>query len=73
MVTIVLSALSCFCCCIFWVFVIILVVGVLRMRKKGKKATPVDVFQEGFEASRAFVRGQKTREQLLNEEDDEAR
>ncbi len=71
--SLVLPALGCFCCCIFWVFVIILIIGLLRMRKKGKKATPVEVFQEGFEASRAFVRGQKTREQLLAEEDDEAR
>lgn len=71
MLSYLLSALSCLCCCFFWVFVIILIVGLLRMRKKGKKASPVEAFQEGYEASKAFVRGQKTREQLLAEEDEE--
>ncbi len=65
------SLCSCFCCCLFWVVIIIGIIGLLRMRKKGKKATAVEVFQEGYEASRAFVRGQKTREQLLAEDDDQ--
>ncbi len=71
MISYLIYGLSCLCCCLFWVFVIILIVGLLRMRKKGKKANAVEAFNEGYEASKAFVRGQKTREQLLAEEDEE--
>ena len=71
MISYIASALSCLCCCLVWVFIIIAIIGLLRMRKKGKKASAVEVFQEGYEASRAFVRGQKTREQLLAEDDDQ--
>jgi len=64
--------LGCFCCCIFWVFVVLLVWGLLRLRKKGKTDAGVkDMLNEGYEASRAFVRGGKTREQILAEEDEE--
>jgi hypothetical protein len=72
MTTIIAVALSCLCCCIFSVFVILLVWGLLRLRKKGKTDAGVkDMLNEGYEASRAFVRGGKTREQLLAEEDEE--
>ena len=72
MVSIIGSLLGCFCCCLFWVFVILLIWGLLRLRKKGKTDAGVkDMLNEGYEASRAFVRGGKTREQLLAEEDEE--
>jgi hypothetical protein len=71
-VSIISSLLGCFCCCLFWVFVILLVWGLLRLRKKGKTDAGVkDMLNEGYEASRAFVRGGKTREQILAEEDEE--
>lgn len=70
--TYVIYLLSCSCCCIFWVFVILLIVGLMRLRKKGKTdAGMKDMLNEGYEASRAFVRGNKTREQLLAEEDEQ--
>ena len=72
MINIIASLLSCLCCCIFCVFVILLVWGLLRLRKKGKKDAGVkDMLNEGYEASRAFVRGGKSREELLAEEDEQ--
>lgn len=72
MASIISSILGCTCCCFFWVFVILLVVGLMRLRKKGKTDAGVkDMLNEGYEASRAFVRGGKTREQLLAEEDEQ--
>ena len=51
---------------------ILLVWGLLRLRKKGKKDAGVkDMLNEGYEASRAFVRGGKSREELLAEEDEQ--
>ena len=70
--SIVIYLLSCSCCCFFWVFVILLIVGLMRLRKKGKTDAGVkEMLNEGYEASRAFVRGNKTREQLLAEEDEQ--
>ncbi len=72
MISYLIYLLSCSCCCIFWVFVILLIVGLMRLRKKGKTdAGMKDMLNEGYEASRAFVRGNKTREQLLAEEDEQ--
>lgn len=63
--------LSCTCCCLFWVFVILLVVGMMALRKKGKKVTAKGAVSEGVEqVSRVFVRGNKTREEMLREDDD---
>ena len=36
MISYLIYLLSCSCCCIFWVFVILLIVGLMRLRKKGK-------------------------------------
>lgn len=70
--SIVIYLLGCSCCCFFWVFVILLIVGLMRLRKKGKTDAGVkEMLNEGYEASRAFVRGNKTREQLLAEEDEQ--
>ncbi len=66
--------LSCTCCCLFWVFIILIIVGVMALRKKGKKVTAKEAMSEGVEqVSRVFVRGNKTREEMLREDDENQR
>ncbi|MBM4364650.1 MAG: hypothetical protein FJ102_00430 [Deltaproteobacteria bacterium] len=68
------SIVGCTCCCLFWVFVIVLIAGVMALRKKGKKVTAKEAVTEGVEqVSRVFVRGNKTREEMLREDDENNR
>jgi fumarate reductase subunit C len=62
--------LSCTCCCLAFVFFILLIVGIMSMRKRGKKVTAKAAVMEGAEqVSRVFVR--KSREEMLREEDEQ--
>ncbi|MFZ5479417.1 MAG: hypothetical protein ACOZNI_21815 [Myxococcota bacterium] len=70
--TLILSLLSSLCCCSGFVLIFLLIVGMMVLRKKGKKnVSAKEAIQAGAEVSRAFVRGKKTREELLAEEDEE--
>ena len=61
--------LSCTCCCLAFVFFLLLIVGILSMRKRGKKVSAKAAVMEGAEqVSRVFVR--KSREEILKEEDE---
>ena len=72
MTAIVASAISSLCCCLAFVLFILLIIGVLTMRKKGKKkVTAREAIATGADqVSRVFVRGQKSREEMLAEEDE---
>lgn len=69
--TIIASSISCLCCCTGSSLLFLLIVGVVVLRRRGKKVTAAEAFATGAEVSRAFVRGQKTREELMAEEDAE--
>lgn len=61
--------LSCTCCCLAMVFFLLLIVGILSMRKRGKKVTAKAAVMEGADqVSRVFVR--KSREEMLKEDDE---
>lgn len=61
--------LSCTCCCLAMVFFLLLIVGILSMRKRGKKVSAKAAVMEGAEqVSRVFVR--KSREEMLKEDDE---
>lgn len=64
-----ICGLSCTCCCLAFVFFLLLIVGILSMRKRGKKVTAKAAVMEGAEqVSRVFVR--KSREEMLKEDDE---
>lgn len=64
---------SLLCCGSCFLFVVLLI-GWMVLRKRGRKASPRQAVVVGVqEMSRAFVRGLKTREELLREEDEEER
>ncbi len=66
-------ASSCLCCAGF-VFFIILIVGFLAMRKRGKTGSAKEVMAVGVEeVSRAFVKTKKSREEMMREEEEEER
>lgn len=68
------SALSSLCCCFGFMLLFFGIIGFMMLRKRGKKSVSVtEAIQEGAEMSRAFVRGGKSREQLLAEEEEEER
>lgn len=76
--SIIISLLCSGMCCLFFLFMFLFIVGFMVMRKRGKKVASTgdvrDAVKEGLDASRAFVRGSKTREELLREaelEDDD--
>jgi hypothetical protein len=73
--SIVIAALSSLCCCLGFVLFVLFLVGFLFLRKRGQKAaTPVEAVRAGADqVSRAFVRTNKTREQLYAEEEEEER
>lgn len=73
--SIAIAVLSSLCCCLGVVFFLLFVIGLLFLRKRGKKAaTPVEAVWAGADqVSRAFVRTNKTREQLYAEEEEEER
>lgn len=69
-----LSCLGSLLCCGFCFFLFVLILGFMLLRKKGKKEISVkDALDAGADASRAFIRGGKSREQLLAEEEEEER
>lgn len=68
----IISALSSLCCCFGFFLIFFGIIGFMVLRKRGKKnVTVTEAIQEGAEMSRAFVRGGKSREQLLAEEEEE--
>lgn len=72
--TIILSLLSSLCCCLGFVFIIIVIVGMLAMRKRGKKGTAKEIMSVGVEeVSRAFVKSKKSREEMMREEEENDR
>ncbi len=75
LISIVISLLCSGLCCLFFFVLFLALVGMLVLRKRGKKKVKIgEAIQAGADASRAFVRGSKSREQLLREaelEDDD--
>lgn len=75
LISIIGSLLCSSICCVIFVLFFLLIIGMMVMRKKGKKKVSVkQAIQAGADASRAFVRGSKSREELLREaelEDDD--
>lgn len=70
-ISIVIAAVSSLCCCGGSVLFFLLIVGVVVLKRRGKTVTAAEALATGAEVSRAFVRGQKTREELMAEEDAE--
>lgn len=74
MITYIISAVCSLLCCFLFFVIILALIGSMFLKKKGKtNASPKEMIMAGAEVSRAFVRGDKTREQLLAEEDEEER
>lgn len=72
MVSIILSSLSCLLCCGGFAFFLILVIGFMVMRKRGKKGSAKEMMSVGVEeVSRAFVKTKKSREEMMREEEEE--
>lgn len=72
MVTYIVSALCSLTCCFLFFVLVLAIVGSMFLKKRGKKnVSAAEAIRAGAEVSRAFVRGEKTREQLLAEEDEE--
>ena len=68
----IISLLCSGLCCLLFVVLFFALIGMMFLRKRGKKNVGArEAVQAGVELSRAFVRGEKTREQLLAEEDDD--
>jgi high-affinity Fe2+/Pb2+ permease len=68
----ILAAVGSLLCCGSCFLFVVLIVGWMVLRKRGKKASPRQAVVVGVqEMSRAFVRGMKSREELLREEDEE--
>ncbi|MFN7142639.1 MAG: hypothetical protein ACK4YP_02605 [Myxococcota bacterium] len=72
---ILLISLSGLCCCMGFFLLLFLVVGLLFLRKRGKKdISPQEAVKVGAEqVSQMFVRPKKSREELMREEDEEER
>jgi H2-forming N5,N10-methylenetetrahydromethanopterin dehydrogenase-like enzyme len=67
-----LYCLCCLTCCLVTVVLLLAIIGSMFMKKKGKKPVSIkEAVVAGAEVSRAYVRGGKSREQLLAEEDEE--
>jgi hypothetical protein len=72
--TYIIGALCSLSCCFLFVLLMLAIIGGMFLRKKGKqKVTAREAIQAGMEQSRAFIRGEKSREQMLQEEDEEER
>ena len=70
----IVSALASLLCCGGGFLLFLLILGFVFLRKRGKKNISVkEAVSTGADMSRAFIRGQKTREQLLAEEEEEDR
>lgn len=72
MMTYLISGICSLLCCLLFFVLVLVIIGSMFLKKRGKKnASVAEAFKAGAEVSRAFVRGEKTREQLLAEEDEE--
>ena len=75
MFSIILSLLCSGTCCLLFVVLLLAIVGMMVLRKRGKKKVSAkEALQAGADASRAFIRGSKSREELLRDaslEDDD--
>lgn len=70
----IIASLGSLLCCGFCFFLFVLILGFMLLRKKGKKEITVKAaLDAGADASRAFIRGGKSREQLMAEEEEEER
>lgn len=70
----IVAALSSLLCCGGAFLIFLLILGFVFLRKRGKKDISVkEAMSTGADMSRAFIRGGKTREQLLAEEEEEER
>lgn len=68
LVSIVLSLVCSASCCLLFVVLFLAIIGAVFLRKRGKKkVTAREAIKVGADVSRAFIRGQKSREQLLRE------
>ncbi len=75
MVTYIVAGLSSLCCCLGFFLLVFLVVGMLFLRKRGKKdITAQEAVKVGAEqVSQMFVRPKKSREELMRDEDEDER
>lgn len=73
--TLIISLVSSLCCCLGFFLLLFLIVGILFLRKRGKKnITPKEAVVVGAEqVSQMFVRNKKSREELMREEDENDR
>ena len=73
--TYLIAGLSSLCCCMGFFLVLFLVVGMMFLRKRGKKdISAQEAVKVGAEqVSQMFVRPKKSREELMREEDEEER
>lgn len=64
-----ISLLCCSSCCLLFVVLVLAVIGFMVSKKRGKKKqlSPAQAVKLGADVSRAFIRGEKTREELLRE------
>ena len=68
-VSIIISLLCSLTCCLLFVVIILAAIGFMVSRKSGKKKklSAKQAVKLGADVSRAFIRGDKTREELLRE------
>lgn len=67
-VSIIISLLCSGTCCLLFVVLLLAIIGMMVLRKRGKKKVSAkEAIQAGADASRAFIRGSKSREELLRE------
>lgn len=67
-VSIVLGLLCSGSCCLLFVVLLLAIIGTIFLRKRGKKKVSAkEAIRAGADVSRAFIRGQKSREELLRE------
>ncbi len=69
---IVIGLISSLLCCGGFAFFLVLIVGFMVMRKRGKKGSASEIMSVGVEeVSRAFVKTKKSREEMMREEEEE--
>jgi len=66
--SIILGLLCSGSCCLVFFVLFLAIVGTIFLRKRGKKKVSArEAIKVGADVSRAFIRGQKSREELLRE------
>ena len=71
-VSIVLSLLCSLLCCVGTVFLFLLILGVVLLRRRGKKVTPKAAVKAATErVSQAFMRGPDGKIQGMDDDDDD--